>query len=128
MLFSALTFTAIAPDSYSFIIYKPPAINPFEPLMRAIGIVETMGNGSAYNEFENAVGIFQIRQIRVDEYNRQTGNKFTLYDMFDYGNSRTVFLHFASQAGPYKLEKIAKSWNGSGPMTEFYWSRIKSML
>jgi hypothetical protein len=48
--------------------------------------------------------------------------------MFDYENSRKVFLHFASKIGPYNFEKIAKSWNGSGPMTEFYWRRIRSQL
>lgn len=122
------TFPAIAPDRDDFFIYDTPAIRPFEPLMQAIGMVETMRNVLAYNEREGAVGIFQIRQVKVDEYNRQTGDKLRLTDMFDYENSRKVFLHFASRAGPYNFEKIAKSWNGSGPMTEFYWSRIKSLL
>jgi len=26
------------------------------------------------------------------------------------------------------LEKISKAWNGSGPMTELYWLRIKEYL
>ncbi len=123
-----ITFPAIAPDRNPLVIYKPAAINPFEPLMEAIGIIETMGNTLAFNQFENAVGIFQIRQVKVDEYNRQTGNRFSLTDMFDYENSRKVFLHFATLAGPYHFEKIAKAWNGSGPMTDFYWQRIRSHL
>lgn len=123
-----LTFPAIAPGRNALLIYESPAINPFEPLMEAIGNIETMGNTMAFNKFENAVGIFQIRQVKVDEYNRQTGNKFLLTDMFDYENSRRVFLYFASMAGPYHFEKIAKAWNGSGPMTDFYWQRIRSNI
>ena len=126
LLFSSLT--SIAPDRDYLNIYDPVAITPFEPLMYAIGMVETMGNALAYNEFENAVGIFQIRQVKVDEYNRQTRGNYKLADMFDYEISRKVFLHFASQIGPYNFEKIAKAWNGSGPMTDFYWRRIKSYL
>jgi hypothetical protein len=91
-------------------------------------MVETMGNTLAYNEFENAVGIFQIRQVRIDEYNRRTGNNYCLEDMYDPRLSEKVFLYFASLAGPYKFEKIAKAWNGSGPMTELYWKRIKEYL
>lgn len=119
---------SVAPSRNYLVIHKPGDINPFEPLMHAIGMVETMGNTMAFNEYEGAAGIFQIRQVRIDEYNRQTNSCFRLSDMFDYENSRKVFLHFASKIGPYNFEKIAKSWNGSGPMTEFYWRRIRSQL
>jgi hypothetical protein len=119
---------SIAPDTNHLNLELPSPINPFEPLMYAIGMVETMCNTRAYNEFENAVGIFQIRQVKVDEYNRQTNGNYNLSDMFDYEISRKVFLHFASKVGPYNFEKIAKAWNGSGPMTEFYWARIRSHL
>jgi hypothetical protein len=96
--------------------------------MYATAMVETMGNPLAYNQLENAVGIFQIRQVRVDEYNRLTGSKYVLNDMFERSVSEKVFLYFASQVGPYNLEKIAKGWNGSGPRTELYWKRIKRYL
>lgn len=128
LFFLTFTFSAFAPVNYSLVIAKPPLINPFKPLLYATGMVETMGNTLAYNEFENAAGIFQIRQVRVDDYNRRTGNKYTLADMFDYSISEKVFLYFASLIGPYDLEKIARSWNGSGPMTENYWKRIKAYL
>ena len=82
----------------------------------------------AYNKLENAVGIFQIRQVKVDEYNRLTGSKYVLTDMYSCSNSEKVFLYFASLAGPYQFEKIAKAWNGSGPMTDVYWKRIKKLL
>jgi hypothetical protein len=130
ILFIGLSFTvkAVAPDTTFLTISEAPVIQPYAPLMNAIGIFETMGNTLAFNEFENAAGIFQIRQVRVDDYNQRTGSNYTLLDMFDYEISQKVFLYFAEIAGPYSFEKIAKAWNGSGPRTEFYWNRIKALL
>lgn len=132
LLLTALFFffglKSVAPDSNSMIVFQPRPIQPFNELMVAIGMVETMGNVYAYNEIENAVGKFQIRQVRIDDYNRRTGSKYVLEDMFDSGLSEKVFLYFASQIGPYHFEKIARAWNGSGPKTESYWKRIKTYL
>lgn len=126
--FLLMSFRVAAPEANSFTIFEYPGIFAFTDLMYATAMVETMGNPLAYNEFENAVGIFQIRQVRIDEYNRRTGNNFALSDMYDPELSEKVFLYFAAHYGPYNLEKIAKSWNGSGPMTELYWKRIKEYL
>jgi hypothetical protein len=126
--FLLMGFRVAAPEANSFIIYESQGIGAFTKLLYATAMVETMGNPLAYNEFENAVGIFQIRQVRIDEYNRRTGNKFALSEMYDPKLSEKVFLYFAARYGPYNIEKIAKSWNGSGPMTELYWKRIKEYL
>ena len=126
--FLLMSFRVVAPEANSFIIYEYPDIRAFNDLLYATAMVETMGNPLAYNEIENAVGIFQIRQIRIDEYNRRTRSNFALSEMYDPQLSEKVFLYFAVRYGPYNLEKIAKSWNGSGPMTELYWKRIKEYL
>ena len=128
ILFLLAGLRGFAPEDNSFVIYESPGINPFSGLMYATAMVETMGNTLAYNEFENAVGIFQIRQVRIDEYNRRTDANYSLTDMYDPQLSEKVYLYFASRYGPYNLEKIAKGWNGSGPMTELYWKRIKEYL
>lgn len=128
IFFFTLCLTAFAPSTNAMIIAVPLPVNAFSALIYATGMVETMGNVLAYNEFENAVGIFQIRQVRVDHYNRKTGSNYTLADMFNYSISEKVYLYFASHIGPYNFEKIAKAWNGSGPMTELYWKRIKTYL
>jgi len=117
-----------APGANSLIIADSAGINPFSDLLYATAMVETMGDSLAYNELENAVGIFQIRQVKIDEYNRRTGSQYALSDMYDPRLSEKVFLYFASRYGPYKIERIAKAWNGSGPMTELYWKRIKEYL
>jgi hypothetical protein len=127
-LFLLCGLRGVAPDSNTMIVFQPKPIQPFNELMYAIGMVETMGNVSAYNEFENAVGKFQIRQVRIDDYNRRTGSKYVVEDMFDSKLSEKVFLYFASQIGPYHFEKIARDWNGSGPKTDSYWKRIKAYL
>ena len=87
-----------------------------------------MGDTTAYNEREMATGYFQIRPIRLKDYNIRTGNKYTMNDMFDYKISEKVFLYFATQIGPYDFEKIARNWNGSGAKTFEYWERIKEYL
>lgn len=118
----------VAPEANYFIISESAGIRPFSDLMYATAMVETMGNTSAYNELENAVGIYQIRQVRIDEFNKRTGSNYNLSDMFDPELSAKIYLYFASLKGPYNLERIAKAWNGSGPMTELYWRRIKEYL
>jgi hypothetical protein len=128
LILSLFCLQAKAPESNTINIIADSGIKPFTVLMNAIAIVETMGNNLAYNELENAVGKLQIRQVRLDEYNRRTGSRFRLTDMFDPANSEKVFLYFASVAGPYNFERIAKRWNGSGPKTELYWERIKRHL
>ena len=128
LLLSLVYLQAKAPESNTFNVIADAGIKPFAVLINAIAMVETMGNNLAYNELENAVGKLQIRQVRLDEYNRRTGNRLKLTDMFDPVNSERVFLYFASLAGPYHFERIAKRWNGSGPKTELYWERIKHHL
>lgn len=119
---------AAAPGANMIILPASHPVEPFARLIQAIGIVETMGDELAYNELENAVGVLQIRQVRVDDYNRRTGSTYTLADMFNYEISEKVFLYFASLIGPYDFERIARAWNGSGPMTALYWERIKKHL
>ena len=82
----------------------------------------------AYNPLEEATGIFQIRPIRLKDYNIRTGSNYQMKDLYDYKISEQIFLYFADQVGPYDLEQIARRWNGSGHMTTYYWNRIKEYL
>jgi len=128
LLFLAVVFRASSPGMKSFIIFDPPPVKPYKQLIYAIGFVETMNNTLAYNRIEQAAGIFQIRPIRLEDYNRRTGNTYTMRDLFDYEISERIFLYFADQIGPYDFEQIARRWNGSGHMTTYYWNRIKYYL
>lgn len=109
----------------TFLIQEPVKINYYEPLVKAIVKVESAGNPLAYNASEGAVGAFQIRQCRIKHYNRLTGKNYTLNEMYDYNKAKEVFLYFAVGKS---YERAAKSWNGSGPMTIIYWSKVQKAL
>jgi len=128
LLFLSFAFRLSAPSMDSIVITSYGPIEPFKNLINAIGIVESKGDTLAYNPIEKAAGFFQIRPIRLEDYNRRTGSNYTMNDMFNYDISEKIFLYFAHQIGPYDFEKIAKKWNGSGHMTINYWNRIKKYL
>ncbi len=117
-----------APDVKFIIIMEATPSEPFNKLASAVAMVETGSDTLAYNPLEQAAGIYQIRPIRLIEYNRQTGSRLSRKDLFDYNTSRKIFLYFADQIGPYNLELIARRWNGSGKLTTNYWNRIKHYL
>jgi hypothetical protein len=99
------------------------AIN--EQLAEAVYKYESGCNPLAYNPTENAVGGFQIRQCKLDEYNRLMGTNYRLEDCYDYSFSKKIFLYFAEGK---TFEHAAKDWNGSGPMTISYWENVKKLL
>ena len=124
-LFSLRVF---APGSFSFIIIAARPAEPFQRLINAIGMVETKNDTLAYNPDEQAVGYFQIRPIRLVDYNARTGNDYSSCDLFNYEISEKIFLYYASHIGPYDFECIARSWNGSGKSTIEYWKQVKKFL
>jgi hypothetical protein len=117
-----------APTHTGVVIYSFPPVEPFKKLIYAVGMVEGMCDTSAFNIIEEAAGYFQIRPVRVEDYNIRTRSNYTLDDMFDYEIAEKVFLYYAGKLGPYKFEEIARKWNGSGHKTEDYWRRIKMYL
>jgi len=127
-LFLSLSLKASAPDTKQLTIISTESIEPYRNLIHAIGWVETMHDTLAYNPVEQAVGYFQIRPIRVKDYNRRTGSHYKLKDMYNYEISEKIFLYYAEQIGPYDPGKIARNWNGSGVRTYYYWNRVKKYL
>lgn len=119
---------AFAPAYNSFIIVQPAAIEPYKHLEHVIGMIETFGDTLAYNPLEEAYGIFQIRPVRLIDFNLRTQSNYTSRDLFNYQISEKIFLYYASQIGPYNIEKIARRWNGSGEQTDYYWERVKELL
>ena len=117
-----------APDRESLIIFRALPVEPYKRIIQAIGKVETNFDTLAYNPAEKATGYFQIRPVRLEDYNKRTGSNYKMKDMFDYKISEKVFLYYAIQIGPYDYEKIAKKWNGSGSRNIYYWKRIKEYL
>jgi hypothetical protein len=117
-----------APSAISLTVLEPAPIEPYMHLVFAVEMVETKGDTLAYNPLEEAVGILQIRPIRLIDYNKRTGSSLTREDLFNYEISEQIFLYFADQIGPYNLELIARKWNGSGHLTSNYWERVRLFL
>ncbi|MGD0757183.1 MAG: hypothetical protein ABR927_19230 [Bacteroidales bacterium] len=123
-----LAFKVFAPTSESVIVIKPMPLEPYKSLIHAIGMVETQFDTLAYNPLEGAVGYFQIRPIRLTDYNSRTGSMYSRNDLFNYKISEKIFLYYATEIGPYDFERIAKTWNGSGKSTILYWEQVKKFL
>ncbi len=121
-------FRVFAPVNTGLVIFNMSPVDPFRKLIHAIGMVETKQDTLAYNPFEEAVGYFQIRPIRLEDYNARTGSHYKMQDLFNYNISEKIFLYYASEIGPYDFEQIAKKWNGSGKMTLDYWENVKNKL
>jgi hypothetical protein len=128
LLFLSVTFRASSPSIESFVIFDSPPVEPYKRLILAVGMVETMNDTMSYNPIEEAAGYFQIRPIRLEDYNRRTGSTYTKKDLFNYEISEKIFIYFADLIGPYDFEQIARNWNGSGHMTTNYWNQIKECL
>jgi len=103
---------------------RPPILNPYEGLFKAICDLESGGDIFALNLNEQACGIAQIRPIRLFDYNRLSGENLKTWDCFDPEVSRRVFMFFCKGS----LERTARAWNGSGEMTDEYWEQIKARL
>jgi hypothetical protein len=115
------------PETKSITVITPIPVNNYGPLIDAMFQFEAGRNTLAYNPRENAVGGLQIRQAKLDDYNKCTGKNYTLNDMYDFNKAQEVFMYFTNHTLNGKpipnksWEQAAKDWNGSGKMTVTYW-------
>lgn len=133
VLITILVFTSAmilcAPNvEHTLYVKKAPAINPYEKLFTACARVESENNPNAINKKEQAYGIVQIRQIRLDDFNQRTGKHYKLKDMLDTKRSKEVFMYYAKSYGINHIETIARRWNGSGKETLVYWNKVKQHI
>jgi hypothetical protein len=117
-----------APDNkVAYILISEP-VDAYERLVKAVVLVESFGDTMSYNLTEQAFGAFQIRPIRLLDYNRRTGSNYKSEDCFNYKVSKEIFLYYAKQTAFLQYETIARNWNGSGVTTLDYWDKVKSHL
>lgn len=105
-------------------------INPYKDLLEAMEVVESKRNPLALNYEKGgySVGILQIRQAKLEDFNRGTGKNYSLEDCFDPEISREIFYWHCTRYGPTNLQAIARAWNGSGEATKEYWNNVKNIL
>lgn len=106
-------------------------------LLSAMAQVESGGNPHAFNYYEQAYGILQIREDAVADVNKYRLQSYKLDDAFDPGHARDIAAHYlrlwCSAAGKYSYEDAARIWNG-GPTgwwklsTLAYWYKVKAEL
>ena len=125
IIITLLSLKAFCPVEKVLYIEARTGISQYDNLIRALVHVESRGDVWAFNFKEQACGPFQIRPIRIEHYNRLTGKDYKPWDCFDYDISKEVFLYFCKNRS---YEIVARSWNGSGPMTKTYWKRVKANL
>ena len=124
-----LPITLFAPsDPVWLTIEQVKPINPYIPLLEAVSVVESNQNAFAVNEEEQAYGMYQIRQCKLDDFNAAHRTKYVLADLFDVSLSEGVFYWHCGQYSPYDFETIARAWNGSGEMTKIYWEKVELEL
>jgi hypothetical protein len=124
-----LPITLFAPSNPKEItIEQMKPINPHIPLMEAMSVVESNQNAFAVNIEEQAYGLLQIRQCKLDDYNKAVGKNYNLTDLFNTELSKIIFYWHCGQYSPYDFETIARVWNGSGEMTKVYWEKVKREL
>jgi hypothetical protein len=123
-----MAMRSAAPDINGIIIFASEPIEPYDKLIKAVIHVESLGDTSAYNIEEEAAGAFQIRPIRLRDYNQRTSKNYKLKDRYSFRISKEIFLYYAKLVGFSDYETIAKNWNGSGKATLQYWVKVKSHL
>ena len=116
------------PGSQVPVIIQQQPLNNYEAIWRAVCQVESNCNHWAVNYEKGgfSCGIAQIRQVRIDHYNKLTGKSYVLDDAFNSEISKEIFMFFAYRIG--NEDKLIRSWNGAGPQTYKYLNKVKLRL
>ena len=120
----------------SLYVFRAQSINPYEKLWKAICQIESSNNPNAFCIDVNgypSVGIAQIQESRLNDYNNRSGDSLTMDDLFHPDKSRRIFMWYASEIDPNNTEKISRCWNGGcGGMnyesTKEYFKKVKRIL
>ena len=119
---------ATAPEAKVAFVFVSQPVDSFDRLIKAIVNVESSGDNMAFNMKEQAVGAFQIRPIRIVDFNHRTGKDYKIETCFNYEVSKEIFLYYAKLIGYPDFETIARRWNGSGKTTLDYWEKVQKQL
>jgi len=118
-----------APDSKSIAILEATPIRPYDAIFKAVCRIESNNNPFAVGDKHlkgYSYGIAQIRQIKLDDYFRLTGIRYTTDDMFDVVKAKEVFVHHMMQYND--VDYAVKRWNGKGVTTLAYLEKVKRYL
>ena len=136
LILTLTTTLLFAPAEKTLYIPRPESINPYETIWKVACKIESSNNPLAYHMEENgfpSIGIVQIQESRLIDFNRRFRQSFTLMDMYVPEKAKIVFMAYASDFSPNDYESIFRCWNGGGNgmsknSTIDYWKKAKSKL
>jgi len=128
-ILSIFILTAKGPDDNRLVIVQAEKIRPYEAVFNAVCKVESNNDPLAIGDKhleEYSYGVAQIRQIKLDDYFRQTGIRYTTKDCYSESVSKEIFMHHMMQYP--NIEIGVRRWNGKLSLTDAYWKRIQKHL
>lgn len=136
ILILMISIRLFAPCERVAYVLRDEPVNPYEAIWQATCFLESSNDSLAYHMEENgfaSVGIAQIQNSRIIDFNARTGHNYTLVDMYQPSKAKVVFMHYASGINPNDLERISREWNGgpsgmSKKSTVEYWLLIQKAL
>ena len=124
-VFLMLARVLLAPEARKFFVEKAEKIDPYKAILKAMATVESSNNTYAYNPTEQSTGLYQIRPIRLRDYNRRTGEHLKMNDMYNPAKAERVIRFYCHQYGPYRAKEFIKSWNCN---SEKYYQKVKKAM
>lgn len=132
-----INFTLLfAPAEKCLYIQGGEVINPYEIIWQAVCEVESGGDTKAVGDKhlkDYSYGIAQIRKSRLDDFKKRTGINYSLVDMYCPKKSKSVWMYYADEIGPYDYERICREWNGGNKgmqkeSTKKYYLKIQKVM
>ena len=133
LIIALITTFCYAPGTNTLMVFVTDPIRPYEKIWEATCKYESNNDPYAIGDKHlrhKSYGVAQIRQVRLDDYFKRTGIRYTTKDMFDPVKSKEIFMYYASGSD---MEAIARKWNGGDrgmqkKSTIKYWKQIQKRL
>lgn len=126
LLLIMLSVKVYAPGDGAIPLPEPAELNPHLDIWEAVCWVESRHNAKAINVAEQAYGIAQIRECKLNDYNKVWGSAHEITDCFNTELSRKIFMWHCAQYD--NQDEAVRRWNGSGPATYEYLAKVRGRI
>lgn len=137
LIFSMFVLSLTAPPLPVMLpVIMSEPLKPFEKIWQATCKVESNFDALAIGDKHlknHSYGIAQIQESRLKDFQRRTGINYSLTDMYSPEKSKSVFMYYAIEIGPYNQQRISREWNGGirgmqKKSTLKYWNKVRRHL
>lgn len=126
LILALLCAKLYAPGDGAIPLREPAEINPYGDIWEAVCWVESRHNANAINMAEQAYGIAQIRECKLNDYNKARGSDHVITDCYCPELSRKIFMWHCAQYD--NQDEAVRRWNGSGPATYEYLAKVRGRI